>query len=70
MTLKEQVLAGLEAHLRPLKEVPAKCAVCPYNKDDEGHVRGYDDCRSKLYEDACALINEMQDVIDLLGAKE
>lgn len=67
MTLKEQVLAGLDKHLNG---GATQCHACLYNRDDEGNITGYITCRRKLYEDVCTLINEMQDVIDLLGAKE
>ena len=70
MTLKEQVFMGLKQHLRPSEDFIVGCSECPYHKEDKGNVTSYDNCRKNLYEDICTLINEMQDVIDLLEAKE
>ena len=65
MKLEEQVRVGLKACFSDFRE-PHKCSICPYDKNEDGTQRGYNECRGALREDALLLIDDLTNTIKLL----
>jgi len=66
MTLKDQVSTAIHLCMTSV----SGCSNCPYDKDENGHLRNRDECIGMLLNDFDLLVSDMENTIKLLEEKE